>query len=98
MIDLKLLERDFENVAKRLKLKGVNEDILNEIKELFKKKKELKTDLDKLLEKRNTLSRKIGELIKEGKKDEAETIKNKVSDLKTKFLKLNKKLKKLKIV
>ena len=58
MIDLKLLERDFENAAKRLELKGVNEDILNEINKLFKKKKELKTELDKLLEKRNTLSKK----------------------------------------
>ena len=95
MIDLKLLERDFDNIAKRLKLKGVNEDVLNEIKELFKKKKELKTDLDKLLEKRNTLSRKIGELIKEGKKDEAETIKNKVSDLKTKISQIEQKAKEI---
>ena len=95
MIDLKLLERDFENVAKRLELKGVNEDILNEIKELFKKKKELKTDLDKLLERRNTLSRKIGELIKEGKKDEAEVVKNEVSDLKTKISQIEEKAKEI---
>ena len=95
MIDLKLLERDFDNVAKRLKLKGVNEDVLNEIKELFKKKKELKTDLDKLLERRNTLSRKIGELIKEGKKDEAENIKNEVADLKTKIARLEEKAKEI---
>jgi seryl-tRNA synthetase len=95
MIDLKLLERDFENVAKRLKLKGVNEDVLNEIKEMFKKKKELKIDLDKLLERRNTLSRKIGELIKEGKKDEAENIKNEVADLKTKIARLEEKAKEI---
>ena len=95
MIDLKLLERDFENIAKRLKLKGVNEDVLNEIKELFKKKKELKTDLDKLLERRNTLSKKIGELIKEGKKDEAENVKSEVSELKTKISQIEQKAKEI---
>ena len=95
MIDLKLLERDFENVAKRLKLKGVNEDVLNEIKEMFKKKKELKTDLDKLLERRNTLSKKIGELIKEGKKDEAENVKSEVSELKTKISQIEQKAKEI---
>ena len=95
MIDLKLLERDFENVAKRLKLKGVNEDVLNEIKEMFKKKKELKTDLDKLLERRNTLSRKIGKLIKEGKKDEAENVKREVAELKIKISQIEQKAKEI---
>jgi seryl-tRNA synthetase len=95
MIDIKLLEREFDNVTKRLELKGVNKDILNEIKKLFKKKKELKTELDRLLERRNTLSRKIGELIKDGKKDEAENIKNEVSDLKTKISQIEEKAKKI---
>ena len=35
MIDLKLLEKDFENIANRLKLKGVDEKSLEEIKNLF---------------------------------------------------------------
>jgi seryl-tRNA synthetase len=78
-----------------LKLKGVNEDVLNEIKEMFKKKKELKTDLDKLLERRNTLSRKIGKLIKEGKKDEAENVKREVAELKIKISQIEQKAKEI---
>ena len=46
MIDLKLLEKNFDDIAKRLKLKGVDESSLEEIKNLFKEKKELKTSLD----------------------------------------------------
>ena len=46
MIDLKLLEKDFENVSYKLKLKGVNERFLEDIQNLFKEKKELKTKLD----------------------------------------------------
>ena len=39
MIDLKLLEKNFDEIAKRLKLKGVDESSLEEIKNLFKEKK-----------------------------------------------------------
>ncbi|WP_024791577.1 serine--tRNA ligase [Lebetimonas sp. JS032] len=89
MIDLKLLERDFENVTKKLKLKGINENLLKEIKQLFSKKKELKTRLDKLFEKRNILSKQIGNLVKEGKKEEAENLKKEVAALKEEIEKLN---------
>jgi len=94
MIDLKRLENDFDAIAKRLKLKGVDETTLEEIKELFKLKKELKTELDSFLEKRNKLSKQIGSLMKEGKKEEAETIKNEVSLLKETISNLEEKLKK----
>ncbi len=92
MIDLKLLEKEFENVAQRLKLKGVDESILEEIKNLFKEKKELKTKLDSLLERRNKLSREIGALMKEGKKEEAENNKNEVNRLKDEIKTLEEKV------
>jgi seryl-tRNA synthetase len=95
MIDLKLLERDFENVTKKLKLKGINENLLKEIKQLFSKKKELKTRLDKLFEKRNMLSKQIGNLVKEGKKQEAENLKKEVAALKEEIEKLNTKSKQI---
>ena len=94
MIDLKLLEKDFENISKRLKLKGVDENILEEIKNLFKEKKELKTEIEKLQNKRNILSKKIGSLIKENK-EEAEKIKQEVSEIKKEIEKLEKKLKEI---
>ncbi|WP_024790311.1 serine--tRNA ligase [Lebetimonas sp. JH292] len=95
MLNLKLLERDFENVTKKLKLKGINENLLKEIKQLFSKKKELKTRLDKLFEKRNMLSKQIGNLVKEGKKEEAENLKKEVAALKEEIEKLNTKSKQI---
>ena len=93
MIDLKLLERDFENIAKRLKTKGVNEEDLKEIKKLFEEKKEIQTILENYQAKRNTLSKEIGLLMREGKKDEAEKIKTQVNEIKQKIEELNEKLK-----
>ena len=95
MIDLKLLERDFESIASKLKTKGVKEEDLKEIKELFEEKKEIQTVFEKYQAKRNSLSKEIGLLMREGKKDEAETIKTKVNDIKVKIEELNEKLKKI---
>lgn len=94
MIDLKLLEKDFENISSKLKLKGVNEAFLEEIQNLFKEKKELKTKLDKLLEKRNKLSKEIGKLIK-NKSSEAQKIKDEVNNLKKEINLLEEKLKEI---
>ena len=95
MIDLKLLEKDFENVSNKLKLKGVDENILKEIKELFEEKKKIQAELEQYQNKRNTLSKQIGLLMKEGKKEEAENIKKEVSEIKEKIEKLNSKLKEI---
>jgi seryl-tRNA synthetase len=92
MIDLKLLERDFERVSQKLKLKGVDENVLNEIKNLFIKKKELKTNLDKLLEQRNKLSKEIGKVIREDKQ-KAEELKKEVGNLKKEIEKVENELK-----
>ena len=95
MIDLKLLEKDFENIANRLKTKGVKEEDLKEIKELFEEKKEVQTILEQYQAKRNNLSKEIGLLMREGKKDEAEKVKAKVNEIKEKIEELNEKLKKI---
>jgi len=95
MIDLKKLEKNFEEVAGRLKLKGVDQNVLEEIKKLFEEKKALKTKLDSLLEKRNKLSKTIGTLMKEGKKEEAEKTKQEVSTLKGEIAKLEEKSKEI---
>jgi len=95
MIDLKLLEKDFESIVKRLKLKGVDENILSEIKKLFEEKKKIKTELENYQNKRNILSKEIGKLMKEGKKEEAEKIKKEVADIKEKINNLEKQLKEI---
>ncbi len=95
MIDLKLLEKDFENIAKKLKLKCVDENILKDIKNLFENKKKIQFELEKYQNQRNTLSKEIGKLMKEGKKEEAEKIKQTVADIKEKIEKLNSQLKEI---
>ena len=92
MIDLKLLEKDFENVVNKLKLKGVNEKTLENIKILFEEKKRLKKEIELLQNKRNTLSKEIGQLMKEGKKEEAQKIKEEVADIKKNIEALEEKL------
>ena len=94
MIDLKLLEKNFESISSKLKLKGVYETFLEEIQNLFKEKKELKVKLDKLLEKRNKLSKEIGKLIK-NKSSEAQKIKEEVNNLKKEINLLEEKLKEI---
>ena len=92
MIDLKLLERDFETVAKKLKLKKVNEQYLEEIKKLLEEKKQIKQKLDLLLNKRNVLSKEIGEYFKNSQKEKAEKLKEEVSGIKKEIDILNEKL------
>ncbi len=92
MIDLKLLEKDFETVAKKLKLKKVNEQYLEEIKKLLEEKKQIKQKLDLLLNKRNVLSKEIGEYFKNSQKEKAEKLKEEVSGIKKEIDILNEKL------
>ena len=93
MIDLKLLEKDFNNIAQKLKLKGVDEEVLKEIKELFEKKKELLRKVENYQSKRNSLSKEIGVLMKNGEKEKAEAIKKEVSEIKKNIDILEEKLK-----
>jgi len=95
MIDLKLIEKDFENTANKLKLKGIDENILKEIKNLFEDKKKIQTKLEAYQNKRNTLSKQIGLLMKEGKKEEAEKIKKEVNEIKKIIENLNSDLKEI---
>ncbi len=95
MIDLRLLEKDFENTAKKLKRKKINEKTLEEIKNLFETKKNIKKELEFFQNKRNTLSKQIGLLMKEGKKEEAEKLKNEVTSLKKEMEKIENKLKEI---
>ena len=92
MIDLKLLEKDFENISKKLSLKGVDENILKEIKKLFQQKKELLHKIEELKAKRNTLSKEIGKFIK-NEPNKAEELKNEVTKLKEEINILEEKLK-----
>ncbi len=67
MVDLKALEKNFDEIAKRLRTKGVEERLLEELKELFETYKKQKRLLEDLQAKQNSLSKMFGIYKKEGK-------------------------------
>ena len=80
MIDIKLIRENPNLVKENIKKKfqDYKIDLVDKVLELDKKKnREVKLNGDDLRMNRNSLSSKIGLLMKDGKKDEAEAIKNK---------------------
>ena len=83
MIDIKFLRENPEVVKENIKKKFQNQKLplVDEIIELDKKNREVKLNGDNLRNERKVLSTEIGNLMKSGKKDEAEAIKAKVAVL-----------------
>ncbi|EFL47166.1 serine--tRNA ligase [Prevotella disiens] len=84
MLTLKLISEETERVIKGLEKKhfaGAKEAI-DKVLEFDKTRRECQQKLDSNKQQQNQLSKQIGGLMKEGKKDEANEIKNKVAALK----------------
>ena len=84
MLTLKLIHEETDRVIKGLEkkhFKGAKEAIDN-VLATDKKRREAQQELDRCLQEQKQLSGQIGKLMKEGKKDEAETIKANVAKLK----------------
>ena len=81
MIDINLIRTNPELVKENIKKKFQDEKLplVDEVLALDKKNRELKNEGDNLRAERNTLSSQIGALMKEGKKDDAEKVKEKVA-------------------
>lgn len=83
MLTLKLLREEPEFVIERLAVKNFDaREIVNEILEADKERREIQTKKDSVLAEQNVKAKEIGKLIKEGKKDEAEEVKRYVASLK----------------
>ncbi len=67
MLDLKALEKNFDEIAARLRTKGVEEELLTKLKELFETYKKEKRTLEDLQAKQNSLSKLFGQYKREGK-------------------------------
>ena len=95
MIDIKFLRENPEIVKENIKKKfqGEKLPLVDEVIELDVKNREAKLNGDNLRSERKNLSSQIGELMKQGKKDEAEEIKAKVQEINQK-LEENEKLEK----
>ena len=87
MIDIKFLRENPELVKENIKKKfqDYKLNLVDEVIELDKKNRDAKLNGDNLRSERKLLSSKIGELMKNGKKDEAEEIKVQVQEINVKL-------------
>ena len=83
MLDIKFVRENPDLVKENIKKKFQDHKLamVDEVLELDKKNRELKLKGDDLRSSRNSLSSQIGSLMREGKKDEAEAIKQKVNEI-----------------
>lgn len=81
MIDIRLIRENPDLVRENIKKKFQDKKLplVDEVISLDEKKRALQAEGDELRAARNTLSKKIGSLMKEGKKAEAEEVKAEVS-------------------
>ena len=87
MIDIKFLRENPDLVKENIKKKFQNQKLVlvDEVIDLDKKNREAKLNGDNLRSERKTLSNKIGSLMREGKKEEAENVKAQVNDINKKL-------------
>ncbi len=83
MLDIKLVRINPELVKENIKKKFQDEKLplVDEVLELDAQFRASKARGDELRQQRNTISKEIGKLMKEGKKDEAEETKRKVAEI-----------------
>ena len=94
MLDIKLIREKPEFVKERLSLRDESlPAMIDEVLALDKERRAIIKEIEDLKAERNKLSKQIGILFKEGKKEEAEKIKEIVSAKKEKIEKLEKELK-----
>ncbi len=89
MLTLKLLREQPQFVIERLAVKNFDaKEIVNRILAADADRRAAQTELDACLAEQNSMSKQIGGLMKEGKKQEAESVKAKVQELKGKSAEL----------
>ena len=82
MIDIKLIRENKELVKENIKKKFQDEKLplVDDVYELDKEVREVQVKMDSLKAEKNKLSGQIGLLMKDGKKEEAEKIKQELTD------------------
>lgn len=94
MLTLKLIQENRDFVVERLKVKQFDAaEIVDKIILLDNARKVAQADAESLQNELNTISRSVGQLMKEGKKEEAEAARQKTGDLKAKIKESEQKLK-----
>ncbi|MBS1637343.1 MAG: serine--tRNA ligase [Bacteroidetes bacterium] len=95
MLQLNYIRENKEDVVKRLAVKHFKdaESIISSVLELDAKRRNTQKDADAVKAEANTIAKQIGELMKSGKKEEAEQQKTKTAELKQKEKELDEALK-----
>lgn len=94
MLTLKFIQENKDLVIEKLAVKNFNaKTIVDEIIQVDNYRKDTQKNLDNTLSELNGFSKKIGELYKEGRKEEAESAKFRSTELKEESQKLGQKLK-----
>jgi seryl-tRNA synthetase len=82
MLDINFVRENLETVRKALENRHFPMGSLDDFVELDKKRRALISESDELNRQRNEKSKKVGLLMKDGKKEEAEPLRNEVAGLK----------------
>ncbi len=94
MIDIKLVRKEPERVKELLSRRDpVYAERVNELLTVDRERRTLLTEMEQLKAKRNKLSKEIGKLFKEGKREEALKIKEEVEEISEKAKQLERELK-----
>jgi len=89
MLDLNYVRENLELVRARLETRGVAPALLDSFADADAERRRVIAESDQLNAERNTASREIGALMKEGKRDEAEARRKQVSESKERIAELD---------
>ncbi len=99
MLELSYIRDNKETVLKGLRKRNFNDEdleIVSKVLELDDRRKEIQSQLDGYLNEANILSKQIGDLMKSGKQDEAQSLKAEVAAVKDKSKLLDEEIKQVK--
>ncbi|MDY5383627.1 MAG: serine--tRNA ligase [Campylobacter sp.] len=92
MINLKLIETNFDEFNSKLKAKKIGEDVLKNLLEAYKENKKIKLEIESLQSEQNAKSKKMGEFMKSGDSKNANALKTELDSKKAQIATLNESL------
>ncbi len=93
MLELQYIRNNKKDVVQRLAIRGINaEELVSQVLQMDESRRTTQQQHDDVLAKMNAGSKKIGELFREGKRDEAEQIKLETAALKETAHQMNQQL------
>jgi len=98
MLLVSFIRQNKDQVIEGLKKRNFSDEdlkIIDDILSLDDERKQMQTELDAILADRNRLSKQIGALMQQGKRDEAEEIKTQVAELKDKVSEMEERSKRI---